>query len=93
MDDEKRKGLPPIPHPVNFFLNRAQIHSIKVLRQFGWHLVCLRRENVPDTVPMLWNKLEGRPGALDAEGALMVGGNIRLRAKRAARPGIHKVTN
>ena len=88
MENDKRKGLPPIPHPVSFFLNPAQIHSIKVLRQFGWHLVCLRRENVPDTVPVLWNKVEARPGALDSEGALMVGGDIRLRAKRPTRASV-----
>lgn len=79
---DKRKGLPAIPHPVNFFLNPAQMHSIKVLRQFGWQLVCLRREGVTEIMPMLWNKIEGRPGALDPDGSLRVGQEIQLRARR-----------
>ena len=88
METDKRKGLPPIPHPVNFFLNAEQIHSIKVLRQFGWQLVCLRREEVADITPILWNKLEQCPGALDTEGALLIGGELRLRAKRVQRAAV-----
>jgi hypothetical protein len=84
MDVDKRKGLPPIPHPVNFFLNPAQIHSIKVLRQFGWQLVCLRREDVPDITPMLWNRIEQRPGALGPDGALLLGEGVRIRSRRVS---------
>lgn len=83
--NEKRKGLPPIPHPVHFFLNPAQIHSIKVLRQFGWQLVCLRREGRAGIMPVLWNKIERRPGSLADDGSLRVGGDLQLRAKRLAR--------
>lgn len=81
MSIEKRKGLAPIPHPVNFFLTGAQMQSIKVLRQFGWQLVCLRREDVPDILPILWNRTEQRPGALDPDGSLRTGAQIRLRSR------------
>ena len=52
---DKRNSEIPVPDNLSEYLNDAQLHSLKRVEEFGWHLAFIRRPLFQDIVPVVVN--------------------------------------
>jgi hypothetical protein len=53
MDNERRKGIEPVPENFEGLLTEAQLRTLRSIGRFGWQLHFIRRPLFQDTVPVL----------------------------------------
>ena len=53
MDNERRKGIEPIPENFENLLSEAQLRTLRSIGRFGWRLHFMRRPLFQDVVPVL----------------------------------------
>jgi len=77
--NERRRGLKPIPSLPVSYLNRSLLDSVKVLKQLGWRVVCIRRKT-DKPVNIILVRPENRTfGLLCGDGGFKVVSEIHIR--------------
>ena len=70
MEEEKRKGVNPIPENLRKELNEAQLFTLNYMEEDGWVLDFIRRPLFQDIVPVLSHPDSGEFGVLENDGTL-----------------------
>ena len=55
MDNERRKGMKPVPEDFEELLSEAQLRTLRSIGRFGWQLHFIRRPLFQELVPVLIN--------------------------------------
>lgn len=80
MEEERRKGMDPVPHDLDVILNDAQLLSLNKLEGFGWNLMFIRRPLFQEIVPVLFHPDTGIFGTLTDDGTLDTPPDIQVRS-------------
>jgi hypothetical protein len=78
-NNERRKGMAPVPENLNEILNDAQLLSLHKLEGFGWNLEFVRRPLFQEVVPVLCHPDNGALGVMRDDGTLNMQPDIQLR--------------
>ena len=70
MNDEKRKGVQPVPDNVKTYLNDAQRVALHKIEGFGWSLKYIRRPLFDKVVVVVMNADGSTIGVLEDDGNL-----------------------
>ena len=79
MEEEKRKGVNPIPGVLRKELNEAQLFALNYMEEDGWVLEYIRRPLFQDVVPVLSHPDSGKFGVLESDGTLNKQPDIKIR--------------
>ena len=80
VNNERRKGMAPVPDDLHEFLNDAQMLSLQKLEGFGWNLEFVRRPLFQEVVPVLLHPDNGSLGVMRDDGTLDLQADIQLRS-------------
>ena len=78
-NNERRKGMAPVPENLNEILKDAQLLSLHKLEGFGWNLEFVRRPLFQEVVPVLCHPDNGALGVMRDDGTLNMQPDIQLR--------------
>ena len=84
MDQDKRKGMKPVPDNLDEVLNAAQIRTLHTMRCFGWDLNFIRRPLFQETLVVLINQEEDKIMVLEADGTLNESPELDIRKSVSA---------
>ena len=93
MDQDKRKGMKPVPDNVEELLNPAQVSALRAIEQFGWQLHFIRRPLFQEIVPVLINQEGNKLVILEADGSLNDKVELDLRDCTPAPELMKKITS
>jgi hypothetical protein len=79
MNDEKRKGLKPIPDDIKEHLSYAQQALLHTIEGFGWSLKFVRRPLFRETVVVVTSPDGNAIGILEEDGRLNLDPGIDIR--------------
>jgi hypothetical protein len=79
MNEDKRKGISPIPANLKNALNKEQLFMLNKMEGFGWTLNFVRRPLFQDVVPVLVHNDSGQQGVLEDDGTLNTRLDIKIR--------------
>jgi len=92
MDQEKRKGMKPVPDNIEEVLNIAQIRTLHSMRRFGWELQFVRRPLFQETLAVLINQEGDKIMVLEADGSTNDMPELDTRESLSAQELINKKT-
>ncbi len=78
--EEKRKGVNPVPGDPLKYMNEAQIHNYRLMRQFGWHMKFIRRQPLQRAVCVMTDPKMTALAVLEDNGFLNRQPDILLRS-------------
>jgi hypothetical protein len=79
MDEEKRKGEPPIPDHLEEVLNEHQLLALHRIEGFGWELRFVRRPLFQAAIPVVYNNEGTSIGVLEEDGRINMEPDIQIR--------------
>ncbi|MEN8130800.1 MAG: hypothetical protein ABFS45_11525 [Pseudomonadota bacterium] len=79
MEEEKRKGVSPIPESLKEVLNEAQLRVLNKMEGFGWMLRFVRRPLFQGVVPVLFHPDSKQHGVLENDGTLNLQSDSKIR--------------
>ena len=79
MAKEQRIGVPPVPDDLEETLNKAQIHMLRRMENFGWELKFIRRPLFQDVLPILLHLDSNKIGVLEEDGTINMQRDLNLR--------------
>ena len=86
MDQDRRKGVIPLPDNLEEVLNVAQQRALTGITYLGWVPRFLRCPMIQEPVLILHYPEEGRIAILDADSRLETQAGVKLRPGDDARP-------
>ena len=92
MDNERRKGVKPVPENFEELLNEAQLRTLHSIGRFGWQLHFLRRPLFQEVVPVLINGESDKCAFLEANGSINEQVNLDIRDCTPAPELMKKIT-
>jgi hypothetical protein len=92
MDNERRKGVKPVPENFEELLNEAQLRTLRSIRRFGWQLYFIRRPLFQELVPVLINTESDKYAVLEANGSINEQVNLDIRDCTPAPELMKKIT-
>ena len=92
MDNEKRKGMKPVPENFEELLNEAQLRTLRSIGRFGWQLHFIRRPLFQELVPVLINSESDKCAVLEANGSINEQVNLDIRDCTPAPELMKKIT-
>jgi hypothetical protein len=78
-DDNKRKGIKPIPPNYRSYMNEAQQAQLVTIEGFGWNLKFIRRPVHGEKVVVVVSPDGGSIGVLEEDGRLNLDPKIVIR--------------
>ena len=78
-DDNKRKGIKPIPPNYRSYMNEAQQAQLVTIEGFGWNLKFIRRPPNEDNVVVVVSPDGGSIGVLEEDDRLNLDPKIVIR--------------
>jgi len=78
-DDNKRKGIKPIPPNFRSYMNEAQQAELRTIEGFGWDLKFIRRPMFGESVVVVVSPDGGSIGVLEEDGRLNLDPDIDMR--------------
>ena len=91
MDQDKRKGMKPVPDNLEEVLNIAQIRTLHSMERFGWDLHFVRRPLFQETLAVLINQEGDKIVVLEADGSTNDVPELETRENMSARELINKI--
>ena len=76
---ERRRGVSPIPAVPFRYLTKQQINGLKILKEFGWGLVCVRRRSDTDPIMILRNCQDKSFASLSERRTLKLSNDLIVR--------------
>jgi len=92
MDQEKRKGMKPVPDNLEEVLNVAQIRTLHSMQKFGWDLQFVRRPLFQKTLAVLINQEGDKILVLEADGSTKEMPELDTRKSMSTQELINKIT-
>ena len=92
MDNERRKGVKPVPENFEELLNEAQLRTLRSIRRFGWQLHFIRRPLFQEVVPVLISGDGDKCAFLEANGSINEQVNLDIRDCTPASELMKKIT-
>lgn len=81
MQQEKRRGEPPVPSNLDHLINTDQLLTLRQIENFGWQVEFVRRPLFQDTVVVVSSTDNRKIGVLEDTGELNLHPDIKLRAQ------------
>ena len=78
-NNERRKGVSPIPLNLRAFLNEDQRRTLKQIESFGWQLAFIRRPLFQDPVVVIANGDASTYSVLEEDGTINSEPDILIR--------------
>jgi len=78
-DDNKRKGIKPVPPNYRSYMNEAQLAQLVTIEGFGWNLKFIRRPMQGEKVVVVVSPDGGSIGVLEEDGRLNLDPHIIIR--------------
>jgi hypothetical protein len=78
-DDERRKGLPPVPPDINAHLTELQRAAVARLQGFGWSIEFVRRQGLERPVVVIVGPGGDPHGLLTEDGVVDRSTELKLR--------------
>jgi len=79
MDNERRKGMKPVPEYFEELLSEAQLRTLRSTGRFGWQLHFIRRPLFQEVVTVLINSESDKYAVLEANGSINEQVDLDLR--------------
>lgn len=79
MNDEKRKGMKPIPPNLSKYLNEDQMYELRTIENFGWSIKFIRRPMFQEPIVVVVGPDGKSIGILEKDGRLNLEPNIEIR--------------
>lgn len=92
MDNERRKGVKPVPENFEELLNEAQLRTLRSIGRFGWQLHFIRRPLFQELVPVLINSESDKCAVLEDNGSINEQANLDIRDCTPAPELMKKIT-
>ena len=92
MNNERRKGVNPVPENFEELLNEAQLRTLRSIRRFGWQLYFIRRPLFQEVVPVLISRDGDKCALLEANGSINEQVNLDIRDCTPAPELMKKIT-
>ncbi len=92
MDQDKRKGMKPVPDNLEEVLSMAQIRTLHSMQGFGWDLQFVRRPLFQETTAVLINQEGDKIVVLEADGSTEEIPDQDTRRSISAKELINKIT-
>ena len=80
LEENRRKGVNPVPGDLLKYLNTAQIHTYHLMQKFGWDIKFIRRPLFQDPVCVLTDAEKTRLAVIEEDGFLNRQPDIALRS-------------
>ena len=92
MDQERRKGIKPVPENLEELLNEAQLRTLRSIGRFGWQLHFIRRPLFQEVVPVLISREGNKCAVLEANGSINEKVDLDIRDCTPAPELMKKIT-
>ena len=92
MDQERRKGMNPVPENLEELLNEAQLRTLRSIGRFGWQLHFIRRPLFQEVVPVLISREGNKCAVLEANGSINERVDLDIRDCTPAPELMKKIT-
>ena len=92
MDQERRKGIKPVPENLEELLNEAQLRTLRSIGRFGWQLHFIRRPLFQEVVPVLISREGNKCAVLEANGSINERVDLDIRDCTPAPELMKKIT-
>ena len=92
MDNERRKGMEPVPENFESLLSEAQLNTLRSIGRFGWQLHFIRRPLFQDTVTVLISGDGIKCAVLEKNGRINEQANLDIRDCTPAPELMKKIT-
>jgi hypothetical protein len=76
---DKRYTEVPVPDNLDDYLNADQLHSLRRVEDFGWHLKFIRRPLFQDIVAVVVSADGAKQGVLEADGNINMEHELMIR--------------
>ena len=93
MDQDKRKGMKPVPDNLEEVLSMAQIRTLNSMGRFGWDLHFVRRPLFQETLAVLINQEGDKIMVLEADGSTSEMPELDTRKSMSAQELIDKIAD
>ena len=78
--EEKRKGIKPVPSDPLKYMNEAQVFTYRRMQTFGWHLKFIRRPLFQRPVCIMTDPEQAVLALIEENGMLNKNPDIQLRS-------------
>ena len=92
MDNERRKGMKPVPENFEELLNEAQLCTLRSIGRFGWQLHFMRRPLFQEVVTVLISREGDKCAVLEANGSINEQVDLDIRDCTPAPELMKKIT-
>ncbi len=92
MDQDKRKGMKPVPDNLEEVLSMAQMRTLHSMGRFGWDVHFVRRPLFQETLAVLINQEGDKIMVLKEDGSTSEIPELDTREKMSAQELINKIT-
>jgi len=92
MDNERRKGMKPVPENLEELLNEAQLRTLKSIGRFGWQLHFIRRPLFQEVVSVLISSEGDKCAVLETDGSINERVDLDIRDCTPAPELMKKIT-
>ena len=92
MDNERRKGMKPVPEDFEELLSEAQLRTLRSIGRFGWQLHFIRRPLFQELVPVLINTESDKCAVHEENGSINEQVNLDIRDCTPAPEMMNKIT-
>ncbi len=79
MNNEKRKGEPPIPADFQEVLSPDQMMTLRQIENFGWQVAFVRRPLFQESIVVVATSDNKKHGVLEETGELNMQAEIKIR--------------
>lgn len=79
MENEKRKGEPPVPSGLEGVLSPDQLMTLRQIENFGWQVAFVRRPLFQQSIIVVSSTDKRKVGVLEDNGQLNLQPEIRIR--------------
>lgn len=76
---ERRVGMEPVPDSIDLYLNTEQLEALQTMQYFGWELAFVRRSDLNNVVPVIFQAQQQEYAVLAADGDIIRRPNIGIR--------------